>query len=211
MHHGTAHASDAQETMANNTLKSLIGSLKGRLSSSRQKQPSARTARVVRNRSTSIDWGLKSVELHAPGRGFSEDAPAANVELSTPDGRTVRLESLAGATTTMVLLISEEMSMLAGIEHRIARRAEMMGRGVHLVCVAEQFLSGVPGAFIDELRRIQAISGGHVAPILVSLDPRGAVFDVVSEVSTIMDWLWNDPRPHSRRATGAMSLGDVTA
>jgi hypothetical protein len=211
MQHGTAHTPDAQETMSNSSLKTLIRSLKGRVSSSRQQPSSARTPRAARSRSNTIDWGLKSVELHTPGRGFSEDAPAANVELSTPDGRTVQLESLAGATTTMVLLISEEMSLLAGIEHRIARRAEMLGRGVHLVCVAEQLLSGVPGAFIDEQKRIQAISGGHVAPILISLDPRGAVFDVVSDVSTIMDWLWNDPRPHSRRANGAMSLGDVTA
>jgi hypothetical protein len=200
--------------MAHSSFKSLIVSLKGRFGSSKQttqSPPAARVPRSARNRPSTIDWGFKTVDLNNPGRGFSADAPASNVELTTPDGRKVRLETLSGPTTTMVLLISEEMSLLAGIEHRIARRAEMLGRGVHLVCVAEQVLSGVPGAFLDEQRRIQAISGGHIAPILLSLDPRGLVFDVVSDVNTIMDWLWNDPRPHSRRAHGAMSLGDVTA
>ena len=103
------------------------------------------------------------------------------------------------------------MAILPGIGHRIARRAETLGLGVRLVCVVEQVQSNLPSAFLDRSGQIRALSGGRQAPVLLSFDHRGHVFDVSSEVESILDWLWNDPRPHSLRASGAMTLNDVMA
>jgi hypothetical protein len=133
------------------------------------------------------------------------------VVLMNKDGAQVRLDQLAGISTTMVLLISDNMRILPGIGHRIARRAETLGQGVRLVCVTERPTSGIENTFIDSSRQIFALSGGHGAPVLVSLDSRGMVFDVISDANAILDWLWNDPRPHSLRAHASLSLGEYTA
>lgn len=142
--------------------------------------------------------------------GIAPDAPASRVILKRRDGTSMPLASLV-AGTTLILLVSDTMAILPGLQHRIVRRSETLGHGVSLICAAERFQSGLPDAWLDEHQQLHALSGGHAAPVLISLDRRGIVFDVVSDENAIMDWLWNDPRPHSLRATGAISLDEVTA
>jgi RNase P/RNase MRP subunit p29 len=190
-------------------LKSALQSFLGRLKASGQQQVIA--TQVAATATERKSWSTMAKRLQETEIRFSEQAPAHQVVLTNAEGAPVRLDQLAGLSTTMVLLISDNMRLLPGIAHRIARRAETLGQGVRLVCVTERSTPGLSGAFVDSSRQIHALSGGHGAPVLVSLDARGMVFDVISDSNAIMDWLWNDPRPHSLRAHASISLGEYTA
>ncbi|MEJ7838560.1 MAG: hypothetical protein WKF81_07075 [Thermomicrobiales bacterium] len=145
---------------------------------------------------------------HIPERTFPESSPSSDVILTKSDGGSVRLEQLAG-DTTLLLVVDRAMSLLPGLGHRILRRAETLGFGVRLICVVDQPQSSLEFAYRDPQHRIRALAGGFQAPFLLSLDTRGHVFDIMSESDAIMHWLWNDPRPHSMRAYGAVSMDDL--
>lgn len=155
-----------------------------------------------------INRGPSDPLARGPAVSFSRNQPASHIRLETADGSIIPLDRISGQTT-LILLVSETMSILPGINHRISRRSQTLGDGVRLVCVSERETSALPEALIDRNHQIHRISGAHDAPLLLSLDQRGAVFDVVSDDAAIMDWLWNDPRPHSLREHGAMSLNDM--
>lgn len=145
---------------------------------------------------------------HIPERTFTDSSPSRDVVLSTANGSTVRLEQLAGETT-LLLVVDLAMSLLPGLGHRILRRAETLGFGVRLLCITDQPQSSLEFAYRDPQHRIRALAGGFQSPFLLSLDKRGHVFDIVWESDAILNWLWNDPRPHSMRAHGAISLDDL--
>jgi hypothetical protein len=139
---------------------------------------------------------------------YSPKSPAAAIMLETSDGAAVLLAQFAGKST-MVLLLSDSMTLLPGIDHRIARRAHTLGPGSRLVCVAEQPAHVIPGVLIDRDRHIRTLANRDAGPLLVSLDQHGRVFDVIDDSAAILEWLWNEPRPQSIRADGAIGLGDV--
>jgi hypothetical protein len=192
-------------------VKTLINSFISKVVfASRQEVSSTLPVQPVRPFQGTAKPALWNIEESGHDGKFAEWAAAKTIELLDQDNQVRNLQELAG-TTTLLLLVSHEMAILPGIGHRIARRAETLGQGVRLVPVVEQPQAGLPSAFLDSDCQVRNLAGGRLAPILVSLDARGHVFDVSAEVSAIMDWLWNEPRPHSMRASGAMTLDDVMA
>lgn len=139
---------------------------------------------------------------------FPDSSPARNITLESPDGSSIALEEIAG-DTTLLLVVDQPMTLLPGLSHRIHRRSETLGFGVRLVCISNQPGTDLDIAYSDPSRKIETLAGGFKAPFLLSLDRRGHVFDIVTDSDAIMHWLWNDPRPHSLRANGAVSLDDL--
>ena len=190
-------------------VKSLINSFISKVVFA-SRQPTSTPLQPVRPFQGTAKPVVRSLDESGLDGGFAESATSNAVELRDRNNQIRKLEELAG-TTTLVLLISREMAILPGMEHRIARRSETLGQGVRLIPVVEHQQSELPSAFVDKEGQIRNLAGGRLAPILLSLDARGHVFDVSSEVESILEWLWNDPRPHSMRASGAMTLDDVMA
>jgi hypothetical protein len=153
--------------------------------------------------------GNGTLAAPATSATFSAKSPAASIMLEDSDGVEVSLARFAGKST-MVLLLSDSMTLLPGIDHRISRRAHTLGPGSRLVCVAEQPAQVIPGVLIDNQRHIRALANQGAGPLLVSLDQYGRVFDVITDSAAILEWLWNEPRPQSIRVDGAIGLGDVS-
>jgi hypothetical protein len=192
-------------------VKSLINSFISKVVlASRQQASSTLPMQPVRPFQGTAKPVLWNIDEPGYDGNFAESAAAKSIELLDQNNQVRKLQELAG-TTTLLLLVSHDMAILPGIGHRISRRSETLGQGVRLVPVVEQPQPGLPSAFLDSDGQVRNLAGGRLAPILVSLDARGHVFDVSAEVDAIMDWLWNEPRPHSMRASGAMTLDDVMA
>ena len=207
-----ASVSEPMSNESGNSVKSLIANLISKvalLTRAESVNPMATHSPLSYQKpSRQFAWGIDDPVQFGPGITFPESSPAKGLVLYRSDATTVTLEQLAGSIT-LVLLASREMSILPGIWHRISRRAETLGQGVRLVCIVEHPSEVLPAAFVDRDRQIRLLAGRHEAPILLSLDQRGNVFDVVSNAESIMDWLWNDPRPLSFRANGAVGLDDL--
>lgn len=143
-------------------------------------------------------WGMvrhePTIETSIASQPFATD-----VHLLTASGVEDTLVSQLG-TTTLVLYVGTAMALTPKLGHYLARRSSTLGPGVNLLCVTTQPVPTVPDAFVDVNAAFASIYGELHPPALISLDRDGQIFDIQTDADALLDWLWNDPRPHSRRA-----------
>jgi hypothetical protein len=146
-------------------------------------------------------WGIVRRDTATSDR-FSGTHFAAELVLRSPEGAIQPLETVASpSSTTLIVYIGEGMALLPGLEHRLHRRASTLGPGVRLLCVTPAETSGLTTAYVDVSRACARINDGLKPPALISVGSDGRIFDLQTDADALLDWLWNDPHPRSRRAS----------
>jgi hypothetical protein len=152
------------------------------------------------------------ISLHGtePSARYSSEMTIhlSSISLENELGQSVAL--IDGSENVMILLLSEGLLLMPGLEQRITRRREALPSEYRLIVVLGHPCGIVPGALIDREGQIRKLVDEAALPLLISIDANGSMIDIMRERDTIHDWLWNEPRPRSMRVHGAVGLGDVS-
>gem|GEM_PF-6180727 len=149
---------------------------------------------------------LRHFQLRQRAAGYHQHQSDMSIQLApvvleNGDGQPVSLLP-EGETSLMILLPADGLLEDPDLAHLIAQRRSVLPPHFQFVVIMDYPCGAVPDALIDREQQIRQLVGEPTAPLLLSVDSKGTVFDAIRERTTIHDWLRNVPRPRSLRVNG---------